>query len=67
MIESEIVQRFYYKKGVLQHQLSDDEVYDRAVKLLTHPDEYRSILQPGPSLEIPPPKEIREKIKDQYS
>lgn len=46
LIESEIVQRFYYKKGVLQHQLSDDEVYGRAVELLSHPEEYQAILQP---------------------
>ncbi len=47
LIESEIVQRYHYKKGVLQHQLSSDKVFDRAVELLTHPDAYRAILQPG--------------------
>ena len=34
MIETEIVQRAYYKKGVLIHQLSNDKVFDKAVELL---------------------------------
>lgn len=67
LIESEIVQRYYYKKGVLQHQLSNDNVYDKAVELLTHPNLYRSILQPNQPTKIPPANEIKEKIKDQYS
>lgn len=46
MIESEIVQRNYYKKGVLLHQLSDDNVYNKAVELLRNPEMYQSILKP---------------------
>jgi len=56
MIESEIVQRHYYKKGVLIHQLSDDKVFDKAVEVLRNPDLYRSLLQPK-SANIPPAKE----------
>jgi len=66
MIESEIVQRHYYKKGVLIHQLSDDKVFDKAVEVLRNPDLYRSLLQPK-SANIPPAKEIKEKLKNQYS
>ena len=66
MIESEIVQRHYYKKGVLIHQLSDDIVFDKAVEILHNPDLYHSLLQPKPA-NIPPAKEIKEKLENQYS
>lgn len=66
MIESEIVQRFYYKKGVLLHQLSDDKVYDKAVEVLQNPEMYRSILRPLPA-KVPPATEIKEKPENQYS
>lgn len=66
MIESEIVQRYYYKKGVLLHQLSSDKVYDKAVEILRDPEMYQSILQPRPA-KVPPATEIKEKLKDQYS
>ena len=66
MIESEIVQRYYYKKGVLLHQLSSDKVYDKAVEILRDPEMYQSILQPRPA-KVPPAAEIKEKLKDQYS
>ena len=67
MIESEIVQRYHYKKGVLRHQLSDDKVYDKAIELLSQPEVYRSIIQPDRPVKIPPAEEIKEKISDQYS
>jgi len=66
MIESEIVQRFYYKKGVLLHQLSDDKVYDKAVEVLRNPEMYRSVLRPLPA-KVPPTTEIKEKPENQYS
>lgn len=66
MIESEIVQRYYYKKGVLIHQLSGDKVFDKAVEVLKNPDLYHSVLQPTPT-NVPPAKEIKEKLKNQYS
>ena len=46
MIETEIVQRYYYKKGVLMHQLSSDQVFDKAVEILKDPELYHSLLQP---------------------
>ena len=66
MIESEIVQRHYYKKGVLIHQLSDDKVFDKALEMLHNPDSYHSLIRPKTAT-IPPAKEIQEKMKDQYS
>jgi len=53
-------------KRVLIHQLSDDKVFDKAVEVLRNPDLYRSLLQPK-SANIPPAKEIKEKLKNQYS
>jgi carboxyl-terminal processing protease len=46
MIESEIVQRFYYKKGALLHQLSNDNVYDKAIEVLRNREMYQSLLRP---------------------
>lgn len=46
LIESEIVQRHYYKKGVLIHQLSDDKVFEKALELLSDLRTYQSLLQP---------------------
>ena len=66
MIETEIVQRAYYKKGVLIHQLSNDKVFDKAVELLQNPTSYQSVLQPRPK-RMPDAEEIKEKLKDQYS
>ncbi|NLY23555.1 MAG: S41 family peptidase [Bacteroidales bacterium] len=66
MIESEIVQRYYYKKGVLIHQLSGDKVFDKAVEVLRDPDLYHSVLQPKPA-NVPPASEIKEKVKNQFS
>ncbi|MBK5195942.1 MAG: S41 family peptidase [Proteiniphilum sp.] len=66
MIESEIVQRYYYKKGVLIHQLSGDKVFDKAVEVLKNPDLYHSVLQPKPA-NVPPAGEIKEKLKNQFS
>ncbi len=60
MIESEIVQRRYYKKGVLIHQLSDDKVFDKALELLRTPDSYHSLIRPKTAT-IPPRKRFRRK------
>lgn len=46
IIESEIVQRHFYKKGVLIHQLSDDNVFDKALELLRDLRTYHALLQP---------------------
>ena len=66
MIETEIMQRAYYKKGVLIHQLSSDKVFDKAMELLRDPESYHSVLQPE-ATDIPPAEEIKERLKDQYS
>jgi len=66
MIESEIVQRYYYKKGVLIHQLSRDKVFDKAVEVLNQPDLFQSVLQPGP-VNTPPAGEMKEQLKNQHS
>lgn len=66
MIESEIVQRFYYKKGVLLHQLSSDKVYDKAVEILRDPEIYQSILHPRPE-KVPPATKLKERLENQYS
>lgn len=66
IIETEIVQRAYYKKGVLVHQLSNDSVYDKAVEVLRNPMMYDSILQPRPR-RMPSAEELKEKLSDQYS
>ncbi len=66
MIETEIMQRAYYKKGVLIHQLSNDKVFDKAVELLKDPVTYHSVLEPRP-MNMPPADEIKERLKDQYS
>ena len=47
MIETEIVQRYYYKTGVLKHQLAGDNVFDKAVEILKDSENYKSILQPS--------------------
>lgn len=46
MIETEIVQRYYYKKGVLKHQLANDIVFDKAIEVLKNHEEYKAILLP---------------------
>lgn len=66
IIESEIVQRFYYKKGVLLHQLSNDNVYEKAVEVLRNQEMYQSILRPMPA-KVPSADEMKEKLKNQYS
>ena len=66
MIEAEIVQRYYYKEGVLMYELKDDAALKKAKEVLKDRDLYNYTLQPKPAT-IPPAKEIKEKLKDQYS
>ncbi|MGI6573648.1 MAG: S41 family peptidase [Fermentimonas sp.] len=49
MIETEIMQRFHYKKGVLLHQLASDKVYHKAIELLQDRAGYHRVLQPSPA------------------
>lgn len=62
IITEEIIQRYYYKKGVLAHELKTDKVYLSAIEALKNPLEYTKALKPDPS-----PQEIKEKLKKQYS
>lgn len=66
MIESEIIQRYYYKEGSIKHQLRDDKVLKKALEVLNDHQIYQFTLQPKPK-KIPPASEIKEKIKNQYS
>lgn len=46
MIETEIIQRYHYKQGVLIHQLTKDDAFNKAVEILHNPDAYNYILVP---------------------
>ncbi|HBK31119.1 MAG TPA: peptidase S41, partial [Porphyromonadaceae bacterium] len=48
-IETEIVQRYYYKKGVLINELQQDEALKKAVEVLTDKSLYESTLKPSPT------------------
>ncbi len=66
LIETEIVQRYYYKDGVLKYELQDDPVMEKALEVLNNKQLYDSALRPNP-INIPPAEEIKRKIEDQYS
>ncbi len=44
LIANEIVTRYYYQRGSIIQQLKDDNDVEKAVSILTSPDEYRKIL-----------------------
>lgn len=66
MIETEIVQRYYYKEGVLMYELQDDPVLKKAKEVLKDKQIYNYTLQPKPAT-IPLVKEIKEKVQNQHS
>lgn len=66
MIETEIVQRYYYKEGVLKYELKDDPALKKAKEVLRDKQLYNYTLQTKPA-NIPPIKEIKERVKNQYS
>lgn len=45
-IESEIIQRYYYKEGVLIYELRDDKALQKAKELIKNPTLYKQTLQP---------------------
>lgn len=47
-LESSIVQRYYYRRGVIERELVRDKVVDMAKQLLQEPKRYASILAPQP-------------------
>jgi carboxyl-terminal processing protease len=66
LLSSEIVKRYYYKKGAVQESLKTDKTFDKAVNVLKDKQLYDQTLKPTPK-NMPSAKEIKEKIKDQYS
>ena len=66
MIETEIVQRYYYKEGVLIFELQDDPALKKAKEVLKNKELYKSTLQPKPA-DIPSAEEMKEKLKNQFS
>lgn len=57
MIETEIVQRYYYKEGVLIYELQDDAALKKAKEVLKDRQLYNYTLQPKPA-NIPLAKEL---------
>jgi carboxyl-terminal processing protease len=49
MIETEIVQRYYYKEGVLMYELRDDAALKKAEEVLKNKQLYDYTLQPKPA------------------
>ncbi len=45
-LNTEIVSRYYFQRGVCQQQLIDDKAYGEALRLLNDEEEYNKILQP---------------------
>jgi carboxyl-terminal processing protease len=43
-MEMEIVKRYYYQRGTLEHTLRDDIDLDKAAEILHNQDEYNRIL-----------------------
>ncbi len=46
-IESEIIQRYYYKEGVLIYELRNDKALQKAKELIKNPALYQQTLQPS--------------------
>lgn len=66
ILESEIIQRYYYKEGTLRYQLRSDKVLEKAKEVLNDPSLYEFTLKPKPE-NIPPAGKIKEKLKNQFS
>lgn len=46
LIENDIISRYYYRKGAIEHQLRDDKEVKAALELLADPKRYKEILSP---------------------
>ncbi len=46
ILNSEIVRRYYFKKGAIKNMLSNDKYINLAIKTLNTPNEYKKILNP---------------------
>ena len=47
MLENEIASRYYFVRGRIAQGLQYDKELDKALGLITHPDEYQAVLKPG--------------------
>lgn len=47
LISNEIVQRYYFQKGVVIHSLQNDKVFKKALEILSSEEEYNNILSPA--------------------
>jgi carboxyl-terminal processing protease len=50
IITNEIVQRYYFEKGVLIHTLQNDKAYHKAVEVLNDKSLYNNTLKPSQSI-----------------
>ena len=66
LVSSEIVKRYYYKKGAIQESLKTDKTFDKAIEILKDKVVYNQTLEPLPQ-NLPSAEEIKEKMKKQYS
>lgn len=46
LLENDIVTRYYFRKGALEHQLRDDKAIEAALEILADPERYKKILSP---------------------
>jgi carboxyl-terminal processing protease len=46
LLAGEIVQRYYYQRGAVIQQLKDDKDLKEAQRILSHPEEYKTLLAP---------------------
>ena len=46
MLESEIISRYYYLRGRIEHGLRDDKDLEKATVLIQKPTEYNALLKP---------------------
>ncbi len=46
MLNLEIIKRYYFQKGVVEHKLADDELINMAISILNNNKEYNDILTP---------------------
>lgn len=46
LLENDIVTRYYFRKGALEHQLRDDKAVEAALEILADPERYKKILSP---------------------
>ena len=44
MLENEIVSRYYYLRGRIEHSLRTDKDMEKAITLITEPTQYKGVL-----------------------